>query len=182
MWGDSAVWGCVARAPPLERAAWGVHVGFVVRRRLGDRENRASLPCRAGHGEMGVRSKGPVPSWGQASRLHLLTAPKLGDWELWGGEEGAISSQGLAGRGRLGAQRMPVAPPRCPPSPHQEWEALGPPEAGAALWGQQRQLAPRHPYITTPTCPLGSPLPWFPGTAGPAGRRVPYTRAHTEGV
>lgn len=95
-----------------------------------------TLRCRAQRGEGGEHRPGPLLGPGQqAPSANRPQAGRLGAVR-WG--EGAIWSQGLAGRGRAGAQRAPVPPPRCPPSPHQGWEGLRAPGAGAALRGQQR--------------------------------------------
>lgn len=95
-----------------------------------------TLRCRAQRGEGGEHRPGPLLGPGQqAPSANRPQAGRLGAVR-WG--EGALWSQGLAGRGRAGAQRAPVPPPRCPPSPYQEWEGLRAPGAGAALRGQQR--------------------------------------------
>lgn len=139
----------------LERAAWEARLGPLVWRSLGDRESRPPCParpqpCGAGHSEARVGSTGRVPSWGQASRLHLLTAPKLGDWELCGG--GRVLS------GLRGWQEGVVREPRehlCPlPGAHlpptRSGRDSGPLEQGR-LYGGSRDSQPPD----TPTCPPG---------------------------
>lgn len=156
----------------LERAAWEARLGPLVWRSLGDRESRPPCParpqpCGAGHSEARVGSTGRVPSWGQASRLHLLTAPKLGDWELCGG--GGCSLVSGAGRkGSCGSPESTCAPSQVPTFPLPGVGGTQGPWSRGGSTGAAEIASP-----LTPLPALRAPLPWSPGTVGAAVRTGP---------
>lgn len=124
-----------------------------------------TLRCRAQRGEGGEHRPGPLLGPGQqAPSANHPQAGRLGAVR-WG--EGALWSQGLAGRGR-GSPESACAPSQVPTFPPPGVGGTQGPWSRGGSTGAAETASP-----LTPLPALRAPLPWSPGPVGAAVRTGP---------